>query len=1151
MEIYFKNISIKLIFLILFFTTAFYAIPQENPQKDNKEDKTLFEKTIGVDIQTADYYELVAWARQLGLDEKGTKKELQQRLFAHYKQEEKKQTVQEGKNIFIIESAERSEYFTIEKIDENYIKISGNVVITMENKDEGVTHLIKTDRIIFNQKNNLMTAEGNVTYTRKTGSTEEIFNGEKLSFNITNWEGIFIDTRSEKINKQEDGSEVTFIYSGEKIYKSDNDVIIIDSAEITSSNPDDPYYNIKAQRVWVLAPGEWGLKNAVLYVGHVPMFYFPFFFHPGDSLVFNPAFGIKQPVGYFMQTTTYLFGTPKNESNFSFLSATGDNSEYETEINGLYIRKLKKKENAPQNDQYIKLMFDIYSRLGFFAGTEGKTDIMDFYLGIGRSRNIYTSSGSAYSPFYENQDGEFVSAWNDANFLDITLPFRFGAELSTKNQYKNLQYDLSIDLYSDPYFLRDFNDRAETTDWSKVFGLEEEESETDININIMDRLWWYFHGSYKYSEKIFGGIISEINITKFDFSMNWKNKKQPDTGFTGTDPALPGYIPYSARTDYFYPEQYFYYPEYYKFPDFSVMIKGSIFSQTYKTSSKKTEPPTSQKRPSAAVIPPWETEKEEIKKEEDETEEIKTDKLPILEYEKMQNENVKAFRNRDFFYHSMSYNITPSVSVTDTMDYTAWETPEEVSFKKAYSATRTYGTANILYNAKLYENLLSFDNNIVVTGDYRSHSNRSDTISDTAWNSYLLQDYTASYMKLENKSVFTTFPLYKYEMYDQSSLKYQVDIIAFKKEFEQLDGNSNPVYEDSFFTFDNDYFTKHETETNLKYFSWWNQMQQFRVRVILPPLLQKIENENIVKTGPLTSTLAFQINEERKDAWVPGDFTWKERLAYDDKTYIEHILIYDGYHDEWGSSEIIGRISFLYDEIYFLNDFKYGFRENSPLDFTSTLNLWFFQAQYKAKRKYPLEYVSGFGWMQDTEEKFVPSEFLAKIDFSRYFMPIWKNRVRYKTNFAASWRMDLQEFTNNALVIDLGFDLNIHKFLNITFNTKSENNSTYRYIPSLAEELGEEWVNPITDLLKSFNFFNTDDRYESFFKLKKLEVKAVHHLGDWDLSLQYSGTPDLSQPASGIPEWKWKSETTIMIQWNPIKEIKSELKITSDDGLSM
>ena len=48
-------------------------------------------------------------------------------------------------------------------------------------------------------------------------------------------------------------------------------------------------------------------------------------------------------------------------------------------------------------------------------------------------------------------------------------------------------------------------------------------------------------------------------------------------------------------------------------------------------------------------------------------------------------------------------------------------------------------------------------------------------------------------------------------------------------------------------------------------------------------------------------------------------------------------------------------------------------------------------------------------------------------------------------------------------------------------------------------------MNPLTDLLQSFNFFNIQDRYTSNFKLRSLSVKLVHHLRDWDVSFEYAG----------------------------------------------
>jgi hypothetical protein len=88
-----------------------------------------------------------------------------------------------------------------------------------------------------------------------------------------------------------------FRYQGEAIRRSANDVVLMDSGSITSSLTEDPYYHIEARRIWVLRPGEWGLQNAVLYLGRFPVFWFPFYFQPGDDPVFRPYVGVLDVTG--------------------------------------------------------------------------------------------------------------------------------------------------------------------------------------------------------------------------------------------------------------------------------------------------------------------------------------------------------------------------------------------------------------------------------------------------------------------------------------------------------------------------------------------------------------------------------------------------------------------------------------------------------------------------------------------------------------------------------------------------------------------------------------------------------------------------------------------------------------------------------------
>ncbi len=107
----------------------------------------------------------------------------------------------------------------------------------------------------------------------------------------------------------------------------------------------------------------------------------------------------------------------------------------------------------------------------------------------------------------------------------------------------------------------------------------------------------------------------------------------------------------------------------------------------------------------------------------------------------------------------------------------------------------------------------------------------------------------------------------------------------------------------------------------------------------------------------------------------------------------------------------------------------------------------------------------------------------------------------------------------------------------------------YQYIPSLAEEVDRTWRNPLVDLLKSFNFLHTKDRYESYFKLTSISLEAIHHLDDWDLTISYTGTPELLTRANGRQEFRWNGIFGIFLQWKPIPAIKSEFRY-DESGLT-
>jgi len=1174
-----KRLLLLTAFILSLESVSLFA--QEKLREENVEElgDSLFDRTLVRDIETANYTELVEWCRMLGVEENGDAEQIRKKLFDHFELEQKPRKPQKG-DTFIIRGSDKTRYFNVEKADENYITISGGVTLEVNESSKNTSHQIQSDKLVYNQKRQLMTAEGNVIYTRRVKDKEEKYFGDKLTFDLDDWSGVFFQGISEKVMDMK-GNEVKFFYSGEKIFKSGKNVSVMENAIITSNGePDNSYYRLKAKKIWLLAPGEWGVRNAVIYVGNIPMFYFPFFFKPGDRFVFRPSVGYNDIKGHFIQTTTYFKGEPSGAGdNLSFLAASdAEDRLYEKELDGLYLRRTETLKENPDDASFIKLMADAYYNLGIYAALQGdlnKGEHMNqtkFYLGIARTRNVYDYSGYS-TPFYEYADRSIDTHWNKGYFGNLEFPFRFGAELNTGIDFKYFKSKLSFDLYSDPYLLRDFEKRSENMNWGKILGMEEDVEEKDDDYTgVRDRLYWLFHTEFTPTFNFFGNYF-DVQVTKLDFYMNWKNKKRDVTGFDGLDPTIPlTYIQPDKGSDYFFPESTFYYPENYVLPDMSMNIKGTIFDKTYNSNTsrenkKKKEENEKQKGKSGLTDgdkkeqekqekldialksnakDPFETDRKNGEKKK-EKKEKKEENLRVPKM--VQDQPITLYSDRNFFEHSLGYNISPNFIIDNRIKDSDVLIPDDVDFDLSYSVMRAYGEGYLSYEASVLDKLFTINDKIIFTGEYRKHTDRDESISDAEWNSCKQEDYTASTYQVENDIMLKTIPMYMFDRIAESYLSYTVNTILLKNVFDKVDENDDPVYENYYFDWDKEYFKKHEAELFLSYYSGWHQFQSARFKTVMKPLNVEFENEEILHTGPLTSSMLFKMREDDDKFTIYDPLKFTERFEYD-SSYLQAIYKYDLQHNYADRFESEGKISFFDDNLYFKQSYIYDIHESHHQEAVSTLNIWYLNLMYKAEWIRPYYYEDGVGWLQEDDEKFVPSKFVAALKFSKYGKPFWRNRIRYKTEISAGYDMDLQKFIDNAFTLSLGVEANIYKLFSISFKTTSENNAMYRYSRDKSDKVGEQHTNVFEDLWDSFCFWDKDKRYKSSFKMKSLETKLVHHLGDWDFSYTYSGYPKLDS-SGAKPNWEWKSEFCLLVQWNPIPELKTQLKKDKDDEYTM
>jgi hypothetical protein len=156
---------------------------------------------------------------------------------------------------------------------------------------------------------------------------------------------------------------------------------------------------------------------------------------------------------------------------------------------------------------------------------------------------------------------------------------------------------------------------------------------------------------------------------------------------------------------------------------------------------------------------------------------------------------------------------------------------------------------------------------------------------------------------------------------------------------------------------------------------------------------------------------------------------------------------------------------------------------------------------------------------------------------------MWKDRISLDLGVKTHWFYNLQTYTDNLFDFSLNCTLGISKFLDLTFSSVSTNSKTYKYLPGWAEENGVEWVNPLTDLLWSFDLSDSTYRVRSAFKISTLSLKAVQHFNDWDLTLTYSGAPALRTDSDDQKKkYMWTPTFAINVQWNAVSLVKTDIK---------
>ncbi len=1016
-----------------------------------------------------------------------------------------------AERVITIESAKDSSYFKVEQPNEQYLRLSGGVDLKLVDNKTGDIHEIRADEIVFNQTEQILTARGNIEYTITRGTSKEVFNGQGLTFRLNDWDGFFINGTSHR-TQQIDGKPIDFSFTGNYISRSKDNIVVLDGGIITSSKAKPPYYSIRARKIWVLAQGEWGLQDAVLYVGHIPVFYLPFFFKPGDQVIFHPAIGYRSREGSFLQSTVYIIGQKKDTSSpLSFLQIGEDATNAPREPHGLFLRLKKTPSNtgpAPAgstNQWVLKAMADVYTRLGALLALQGDfpsaakgTDI-SFYAGIAGTRNLYntgltSAAGTVYSPFYTDSNNNLISVWNNTWLFGAPIPLRYRFEFSARVQNPILNLSFALPFYSDPYFLEDFGNRSEGMDWGQLLGLAGATVQTQP---VKTTFTWQLSSSLNLPTKTTSPVLSALSVSRLNASLGWQSA-QITTG-TGPGGTVPLEISQADRS----PSEYFYYPGLLILPDLGLHAAGTLLSFPSNSASaaaaRKTEEGVS------SLIPPW----EQAKSGKSPT---PADKNPFILPSLQADIASAAIPNLLGF--KLGYDVSPGLLMQAQTDSTGWTNPSLVDYRLQYWTLQSQDLASLSYGANLYGSLLSLTGSLSFAAQYRSVFARDANLDNATWQNLSTQAAAFSSANVTNSVTLTTQPLQGVQALSQSTLSYNLAFLMFRRQF---DLTGTQTYNNSFVTWDQNGVKAHSVQLNLNAQALAAN-QQLQLRAVLPPLQQQFTGALTLQTGPFRHNLTAGITYPQPGTAGPPTYQpviGTETVQFGTLGQFQQTAQYDPQ-----SALLKQAISSL---------------TLGPLTAGLTFNY---------VDSYSFGGV-GVGWVDQNDPALRAQSFNLGVNENYQPDPMWKNRIRLSAAVNSQWQLNLLRFTDSTFTFGLNFTISISQFLNLTFSSLSQNNLTFLYIPAYAEQLGQQWRNPLTDLLKSFNFFNRQDRQDSAFKIQQFSVTAEHDLGDWTLSLSYSGSPQVSTSTTGQSVYQWTSQVSIAVAWKPIPEVKGGVQVNN------
>jgi len=1125
------------------------------------------------DLETSSLEELNIWAKRLDLPEGSNKNSLISSIAKYYNVDLLGSSSKTNKNdkTININRAELSKYYTIEEVDESFAEFEGRVEIVIDDVEQKIQHSIIGDKINFNRTLNSVTALGNVQYIKTEKGKPELVTAESLTFNLTNWKGSMVKCIS-KQDKTIDEESMVFYYVTGEIKKSDTEIMGMNDVTIQTVSGS-PYFNISAKDLWMLDSSDFVIISPWVKVGHVPVFWFPFYYHSENNLYFNPVYGVRSREGTFLQNTLYLLGAKpvdKEQSDFSFLSFDNGEGVSNKEFNGLTL--VPSKDKSKYSSDYSKIMLDYYSNLGIFIGSDTNLNFsgtkIDLETGLGFSRSINDSTGLVFV----NKE----SIWNHSYMYGNEVPFRYNFNLDLTFPFGSL----NIISLSDPYFKSDFYNRKENFKWVDYFtdqldqGLESFSSGAALDYRrdtseislVSEYSWSLDFKSYSPNVSKLNPYIDKFtfDIKKIELDFNSKITKGVTLDALGNQQLEVLYEDYD-------PSYKFFYPEVGKVP-ILLNIQGRLFDTSFsKKDIEKVEDNYNyifDKYNNLLDLENPTVVKTEDKESSLEHGEVESKPIYNFEYSEIfGDEKIASKKSNPVINTKFKYNVNIPLSLYLYWDNTLWNNPVDIDYSLSQDSM-LYNTDPYIkgdYTLDVLDSFIKISNTTkgnIYLKKYIEEDDQADLISLYKWNKSIVEN--------DLKSTIDFLKLFPEIEKHSLSLTYKLNSMLYKKSFDQ-DAFDLLVEDDPVYKIENFKWTKDYIDDNELYFKYTYKVDfsetSLGYKKILPPLEE--ERSVIFEQKFDIDLLADLNNISTTTVDVNKSITQEEvidTLSVDQVNKLKYKSL--EFSTKFGS-EFDGTVEYIFDnkdnwdfdplgfELKYKPTKFFELSLSSDFDLNSTtwesyygkIKLWDIDFTLTSSYNNPVKWnEETLRWdtLSDLDKVLSPESLTIKHNFDLKKFKFWKNRVTLNIDSNLSFKKEFIKVDTSFLNYKLVFGLDIYEFLELNFTSSSSNNSIFQYIEGDSDILGlNSNKNILIDLIKSFNFFNREDRVESNFNLNSMKVDAIYKMPDWNLIFSYTGEPKLED--SNI---NWFQKFSFFIEWKPLSLVRSDV-VNDDDNWSV